>query len=221
MLPSKDLFFSWDIWQRRAGKYSWAWREPSGSSAGLAHALLWLLRAGLMLDARIYCPAVHLNWQESFGGWLMSWDQPCVTTHPQCPVLQCPAKGPLQQRLQLAAPWPCLTLRKCFFLRWNVKNSSAQCVCTMCVWCAEVVTGRNHCWSSHTGAVRRASELELLVLECPSREAAAETAEKFTFPPGLLCWHQELQTPCAVEHGQCWFLSSDTDLALPFVSGTN
>lgn len=59
MLPSKDLFFSWDTQQTRVSKYSRAWQEPSDLSAGLAHSLLWLLRAGSVLDARIYYPAVH------------------------------------------------------------------------------------------------------------------------------------------------------------------
>lgn len=59
VLPSKDLFFSRDTRQRRVGKYSRAWQEPSDSSAGLVLALLWLLLAGSVLAARIYCPAVH------------------------------------------------------------------------------------------------------------------------------------------------------------------
>lgn len=48
-------------------------------------------------------------------------------------------------------------------------------------------------------------ELELLVLECPSRGAAAEAAEKFTFPPGVLCWHHTLQAPRAKSIGEHCF----------------
>lgn len=114
------------------------------------------------------------------------------------------AKGPLQQRLQLAAPCRCLTLKKWFFSgamsRMAVLSVSVQCVCDVqkCPqWladnCAEVATRE----LSASGL-----ELELLVLECPSRGAAAEAAEKFTFPPGVLCWHHTLQAPRAKSIGE-------------------
>lgn len=85
-----------------------------------------------------------------------------------------------------------------------------MCLYSVCVMCSSAHSDWQKsawhkllCWSGHTGAVRRASglELELLVLGCPSRGAAAEAAEKFTFPPGVLCWPRALQTPCAVSMG--------------------
>lgn len=116
------------------------------------------------------------------------------------------AKGPLQQRLQLAAPCCCLTLKKCFF-------SLVQCQkwqCSVCLYNVCVMYRSAHSGSQTTvlkwprGSCQRASglELELLVPECPSRGAAAEAAEKFTFLPGVLCWHHTLQAPHAKSIGE-------------------
>lgn len=76
-----------------------------------------------------------------------------------------------------------------------MKNGSAQRV--PCVCDSQKMNDTSHCAGVATG-----SWPELLVLECPSRGAAAEAAAKFTFPPGLLCWRQVLQTPRAESTGE-------------------
>lgn len=135
----------------------------------------------------------------------------CHHTH-LGPSASVPSQGPPSaDTARLAAPCPCLTLKKCFFSQVECPEwQCLECLCNVCVMCRSAHSDwqksawhKALCWSCHMGAVRRASglELELLVLRCPSRGAAAEAAETFTFPPRVLCWHQALQTSRAVSMG--------------------